>query len=68
VSLDLGYGCPFRQESTHLKAVERGVAILMPSIGTEWGTAMRLGATWDEFWKTLRSGNLFVHAHQSARE
>lgn len=42
--------------------------VLMPSIGPEWGAAMLLGATWDEFWKTLRSGNLFVHAHQSAPE
>jgi len=42
--------------------------VLMPSIGTEWAAAMLLGATWDEFWKTLRSGKLFAHAYQSAPE
>jgi len=38
--------------------------VLLPSLGTEWGTAMLLGATWDKFWRTLRSGNLFVRAYQ----
>ena len=42
--------------------------VLMPSIGTEWAAAMLLGATWDEFWKTLRSVKLFAHAYQSAPE
>ena len=42
--------------------------LLMPSIGMDWGTAMFLGATWDEFWETLQRGNLLDHGYQPAQK
>jgi SMI1 / KNR4 family (SUKH-1) len=44
--------------------LESPAFVLMPSIGTEWGAAMLLGATWDEFWETLKRGNLFDQVYQ----
>jgi hypothetical protein len=48
--------------------VESPAFVLMPSIGTEWGAAMLLGATWDEFWETLKRGNLFDQVYQPAQK
>jgi hypothetical protein len=42
--------------------------VLMPSIATEWEAAMLLGATWDEFWETLKRGNLFDQVFQPAQK
>jgi hypothetical protein len=37
---------------------------LIPAIGAEWSTAMLLGAAWDDFWETLKRGNLFDHVYR----
>jgi hypothetical protein len=42
--------------------------LLMPSIGMEWGVATFLGANWEEFWETLKRGNLFDHDYQFAQK
>ncbi len=53
------YGIDSRLESPEV--------VLMPPIGTEWAAAMFLGATWDEFWETLRRGNLFDQVYQTTQ-
>jgi hypothetical protein len=42
--------------------------LLMPAIGSEWPSAILLGARWEEFWETLRRGALFDRVYTSAPE
>lgn len=40
--------------------------VLLPSIGADWAAAMLLGLAWDEFWETLKRGNLFGRTYEPA--
>jgi hypothetical protein len=40
--------------------------VLIPAIGGERSTATLLGAAWDDFWETLKRGDLFDHVYRQA--